>query len=364
MAGKNIVIDARIRRSSSGRYTDRLLDHLQTIDKENKYTVLVEPTDEWQPTNKNFKALACEYKRFSLSPFKQIGFSRFLHKLNADLVHFSMTGHQPLFYFGKQITTTHDLTMYKFARPGRLPKWLHALRMLGYRLLMWQAHRKAQRIIVPTGYVRDALAKYHLFTNRKITVTLEASEPVMPGQAVKPEAALPEKYILYVGSCFPHKNLRRLVKAAEELDVTLVHAGKFEYYGKRMQRWVKSNHPGRAIFLGFVSDEELKWLYQNAQAYVFPSLSEGFGLPGLEAMAHGCPVVSSNATCLPEVYGDAAEYFDPLNIEEMAGAINKVLSSEKRRNELIELGKKQAGKYSWQKMAQETLEVYNQVLFS
>lgn len=367
MATNNIVIDARIRRSSSGRYTDRLLDHLQAIDKENKYTVLVEPSDEWQPTNKNFKALACKYKRFSLNPIKQISFSRFLYKLDPTLLHFSMTGHQPLFYFGKQITTTHDLTMYKFARPGRLPKWLHALRMLGYRLLMWQAHRKAERIIVPTEYVRDALAKYHLFTNRKITVTYEASEPVLPGKAVAPETA-PEKFILYVGSCFPHKNMRRLVQAmdlvnAKYPDVKLVHAGKMDLYAKRLRRWVKTNgKAGKVEFLGFTSDEELKWLYQNAAAYVFPSLSEGFGLPGLEAMVHGCPVVSSNATCLPEVYGNAAEYFDPLNVEEMAGAINKILGSEKRQKELVELGKKQAGRYSWQRMAEQTLEVYKEVL--
>lgn len=361
-AKQHIVIDARIRRSSSGRYTDRLLEHLQNIDTETRYTVLVEPSDDWQPTAKNFKPLACKYKKFSLNPVQQISFARFLYKLKPTLVHFTMSGHQPLLYFGNQVTTTHDLTMYKFARAGRLPQWVHRLRMLGYRLLMWQAHRAAKQIIVPCEYVRDAVAKYHLFTNRKITVTYEASEPVLPGKAARPEKA-PEDFILYVGSCFPHKNLRRLVEAAVALNVTLVHAGKLEYYGKRLQRWVKNKgYENRVVFLGFVSDEELKWLYQNAKAYVFPSLSEGFGLPGLEAMVHGCPVVSSNATCLPEIYGDAAEYFDPLDTDAMAAAIQKVLSSDKRRTELIAAGKKQAGKYSWQRMAEQTLEVYQQVL--
>lgn len=358
----HIVIDARIRRSSSGRYTDRLLDHLQTLDKETRYTVLVEPGDDWQPTAKNFKPVVCKYKKFSLNPLQQLSFARFLYKLQPTLVHFTMSGHQPLFYFGDQVSTTHDLTMFKYARAGRLPEWLHKARMLGYRLLMWQAHRMAKQVIVPSEYVRDAVAKYHLFTNRKITVTLEASEPILPGKAIKPETVIPEKYILYVGSCFPHKNLRRLVKAAEQLGVTLVHAGKLEYYGKRMQRWVKNNHPGRVVFLGFVSDEELKWLYQNAEAYVFPSLSEGFGLPPLEAMVHGCPVVSSNATCLPEINGDAAEYFDPLDVDAMAAAIKKVLTNEKRRSDLIAAGKKQAGKYSWQRMAEQTLAVYTSTL--
>ena len=143
----------------------------------------------------------------------------------------------------------------------------------------------------------------------------------------------------------------------------LVHAGKLDYYAKKLRRWVKGQGmEGQVNFLGFVSDQELKWLYQNAQAYVFPSLSEGFGLPGLEAMVHVCPVVSSNATCLPEVYGDAAEYFDPLDVEEMAGAINKVLGSEALRSKLIALGYAQAKKYSWQRMAEQTLEVYKEVL--
>ena len=364
---KKIIIDARIRRASSGRYTDRLLEHLQKIDSDNKYIVLLEPSDDWQPTNKNFKPTACKYNKFSLNPLQQISFARFIYKLDPLFVHFTMSGHQPLFYFGRQITTTHDLTMYKFARAGRLPKWLHYLRMLGYRLLMWHAHRMADKIIVPTEYVRDAVAKYHLFTNRKIVVTYEASEPVLPGKAVEPEN-MPEEYLLYVGSCFPHKNTRRLVQSLDIIRekhprTRLVHAGKLDLYAKRLRRWVKAQGKGdRVIFAGFVDDAQLKWLYEHAAAYVFPSLSEGFGLPGLEAMVHGCPVVSSNATCLPEVYGEAAEYFDPLNVEAMAEAINKVLGSPKRRQELITAGRKQAAKYSWQRMAEQTLAVYNEVL--
>jgi glycosyltransferase involved in cell wall biosynthesis len=103
-------------------------------------------------------------------------------------------------------------------------------------------------------------------------------------------------------------------------------------------------------------------MYEHCAAYVFPSLSEGFGLPGLEAMVHGAPVVSSNATCLPEIYGPAAEYFDPRSVEDMAAKIKRVLLNEKRRKELIVAGKKQANKYSWRKTAEQTLVVYNQVL--
>ena len=116
------------------------------------------------------------------------------------------------------------------------------------------------------------------------------------------------------------------------------------------------------MFTGFVPDEELKWYYQNARAYVFPSLSEGFGLPGLEAMVHGCPVVSSDATCLPEVNGDAAEYFDPEDIQDMATAIDKVIANEAMRKKLIEKGYENAKRFSWRKFANQHLEVFSRLL--
>lgn len=365
---RHIVIDARIRRASTGRPVDRLLEYLPKLDAENRYTVLLEPNDHWQSPNRKFKTVACKYKQFSFNPLQQITYARQLYKLKPDLVHFTLTPQQPLFYFGKQITMTHDLTMLKYTRAGRLPEWLHKIRMLGYRLLMWQSHKKAAKILVPTEYVGDALNKYHLFTNRKTVITLEASEPPIAGRAEKPEYA-PEEFIMYVGSAFPHKNLDRLIQAFEILkehhpELKLVLVGKKEYHAKQLRRWAKKRRYFKdIIFTGFVPDEELKWLYQNAKAYVFPSLSEGFGLPGLEAMVHGCPVVSSDATCLPEVYGDAAVYFDPENITDMAEKINQVLAMTPRTREaLTDKGKKQAAKFSWRRMAEQTLQVYKQVL--
>jgi glycosyltransferase involved in cell wall biosynthesis len=103
-------------------------------------------------------------------------------------------------------------------------------------------------------------------------------------------------------------------------------------------------------------------MYEHTAAYVFPSLSEGFGLPGLEAMAHGAPVASSNATCLPEIYGEAAHYFNPTDAGDMAVKIAAVVNNPDLRAELIKNGRKQAAKYSWAKMAAETLEIYEQAL--
>ncbi len=363
---KHIVIDARIRRSSTGRYADRLIEHLQDVDTTNTYTILVEPDDPWKPTSPNFAVQPCRYAQFSFSPIEQFGFVRQLRRLKPDLVHFTMT-QQPIFYFGNIVTTTHDLTMLEYARAGRLPQWLHQLRMSLYRFLLWWSHKKSKKIIVPTEYVKTDVAKYHPFAADNIVVTLEASEPPMDVQSTQP-AKVDKPYVLYVGRAFPHKNLDKLIEAFEKLltshpELKLVLAGKKEHYYEQLEDVAsKSSAHENIIFTGFVSDAELKWLYENCEAYVFPSLSEGFGLPGLEAMVHGAPVISSNATCLPEVYGDAAEYFDPLDANDMTRAISAVLDDPELRTRLIAFGKIQAGKYSWRKMAEETLAIYQSVL--
>jgi glycosyltransferase involved in cell wall biosynthesis len=364
---KHIVIDARIRRASTGRPVDRLLEYLQDLDTPYKYTVILAKGDDWTPKNRKFSVVHSRFSIFSFNPLQQVLYARQLYRLKPDLVHFTMTGQQPLFYFGRQITFTHDLTMLRYVRAGKMPKWLHRLRMKGYRLLLWAAHRKAIKIIVPTEYVRDAVLKYHLFTQRKVVVALEAAEPAIAGEAESIEGVR-KPFIFHVGSPFPHKNLRRLIKAFEILreknpDLTLVLAGKKEYHFLKLEFWARRRDSFDSInFVGFVPDAQLKWLYENAEAYVLPSLSEGFGLPGLEAMVNGCPLVSSNETCLPEVYGEAAQYFDPRDVEDMASSIQRVLNGEKTRESLIEKGHVQAKKYSWKSFAQENVASYDSTL--
>lgn len=175
-------------------------------------------------------------------------------------------------------------------------------------------------------------------------------------------------YLLYVGNAFPHKNLKRLIKAFEVLSsshpaLKLVLVGKIDDFYKSFQLLCQELGIEKSvIFTGRVSDEELKRLYQNALIYVFPSLCEGFGLPGLEAMSNGLPVVSSDSSCLPEIYGDAALYFNPNNTEEMVKAMSELIHNQDLRDSLIKRGYNRIKKFSWQKCAQETLEIYNSVL--
>lgn len=364
----HIVIDARIRQSSTGRYTDRLIEHLQVIDTENQYTILLKKDDPWTPTVSNFTAQVCDYKQFSFNPIDQIKFSLQLYRLKPDLVHFTMT-QQPLFYFGKIITTTHDLTMLRYMRPSRFPAWLHGIGMWLYSFLFWFAHRKSTKIIVPTDYVRNDLATYQPFTATKIVRTYESSEPPIKTQSKVVKSIGSKPFIFHVGQPLPHKNIDRLIKSFEKIkdsqtELLLVLPGKVSgVFLQDLNHWVDTSpHKKSIIIPGFISDEELKWLYENALAYTLPSLSEGFGLPGLEAMAHGCPVVSSNATCLPEVYGEAAAYFDPTDVVDMSHVITKVISDNGLRKSLITKGYGQIKKYSWRTMAKETLDIYQEVL--
>lgn len=359
-----ILIDARELRTTSGRYVERLLNYLQKADKYNDYKVLLKPEDldGWHTSNPRFEKIPCPHKEFTFA--EQISLLRQIRNFNPDLVHFPFP-QQPILYTGKTVTTIHDLTTLRFYNPDK--NWLiFKLKQLVYRYVIMRAARKSAAILTGTEFVAEDVAQFARISPAKITVTPEAADPIK--DAADPIKALEgEKFIMYIGRPTPHKNLERLIDAyaklrAQHPQLKLVLAGKKDNNYMRIESEVRHRAIKGVVFTDRVSEGRLKWLYENCSAYVFPSLSEGFGLPGLEAMLHGAPVVSSNATCLPEVYGDAAHYFDPTDVQAMSDAINEVLTDKKLRKDLIARGKKQTAQYSWERMATQTLEVYNQAL--
>lgn len=365
---KHIVIDARIRRASTGRPIDRLVEYLQDIDHEHRYTILVEPDDPWVMRNKNFTTLPCPYPQFSISPLHQLGFAWQLYHLKPDLVHFTMT-QQPLLYFGNIVTMTHDTTMYHFVRRGTTPLPLYKLKMGLYKFLVWWSHKKSKKIIVPTHTVANEFAELQPFTKGKTVVINEASEAVTAAHPRRPKAVGEhDEFIMYVGTAFPHKNLEMQVKAFEILHqrhpkLKLVLVGKREkHYEELAEKVAKSPAAANIIITDFLPDEETTWLYAHTKAYVFTSLSEGWGLPPLEAMSNGAPVASSNASVLPEVYGDAAHYFDARNPQDVAKKVEEVIENSELRTSLIKKGYQQIKKYSWAKWAREHLDVYTSLL--
>ena len=171
---------------------------------------------------------------------------------------------------------------------------------------------------------------------------------------------------MYIGRPTPHKNLRRLIDAFALLqkkypDLTLALAGKKDSNYARHETYVNEHGIKNVVFTGFISDEQLRWMYENTAVYCFPSLSEGFGLPGLEAMLHGAPVASSTATCLPETNGDAAHYFDPFSVEDIVKSIDDILSDNKLRNELVKKGKKHVKTFHGSAWQSKLWHVYEKI---
>jgi glycosyltransferase involved in cell wall biosynthesis len=359
----HIAIDARIINTSTGRYVERLVHYLQEIDTTNRYSILV-PTKDLgfiTPTNPNFRLLAADFKNYSFE--EQTKFKIFLDTLDADLVHFCMP-QQPLLYKGAKVTTIHDLNLLKTYNSDK--NWLvfHAKQLVG-RYLFKRISVTSKHIIVPTDYVKKEYIAYSHIPESKITRTYEAADVFF--DKLQPYKSPFKHYIMYVGQQSDYKNLKRLGDAHQKLlsqhpDLGLIFVGRKTPGALKNEAYFANKGYKNIHYTGFVEDEQRDWLFKNARAYVFPSLMEGFGLPALEAMGYGAPVASSNATCLPELYEDAAHYFDPLDTDDMARAINDILTDTTLRDSLIEKGYRQVKKYSWKRMAKQTHQIYMNAL--
>jgi glycosyltransferase involved in cell wall biosynthesis len=359
-----IAIDARESGTSTGRYVDRLIEHIHKIGTDHEIIIMTKShrLEYIKKIAPSFTVTAADFKEFTFS--EQFTFLRFCRNLKVDLVHFSMV-HQPVLYYGRTLTTMNDLTTARFTNPSKNPVVFWVKQQI-YRLVNQWVARKAAHIITFTKYVKDDIIDYTGVSGEKITPIALAADAL--GEPPSPLKTLSGKqFIMYVGRPQPHKNLRLLIDAFVILqeshpNLHLVLAGNRDVLYDQHLAYIKQKGIKNVNLTGFVSDGELRWLYENCSAYCFPSLSEGFGLPSLEAMAHGAPVASSNASCLPEVNGKAAHYFDPLDVTDMAAKINDVLTNKKLRTSLTKKGYEQAKKFSWEETARKTLTVYEKIL--
>lgn len=361
----HIVLDARIINSTTGRYMERLLHHLQDIDTTNHYSVLLlaKDVDYWKPRRDNFTVVIADFAQYSFA--EQIGLKRLLDTLSPDLVHFMMP-QQPILYSGTHVTTIHDLTLLRTYNSDK--NWLlyRTKQLVGW-FVFKQVIRSSVAIITCAEYTKQELARFSKESVNKTTAIHLAAEQT--STSVRAYQLPFKRYIMYVGQQSDYKNIPRLAAAHQKLldshpDLGLVLVGKKNVSIRQNEALFTKQSYKNIHFTDFVADDQLAWLYQNTECYVFPSLMEGFGLPSLEAMGYGAPVASSDATCLPEINGDAAHYFNPLDVDDMARAISDVLDDSKRRASMIELGYKQFKKYSWRKTAQQTHAVYLNALRS
>lgn len=242
-----------------------------------------------------------------------------------------------------------------------------------YQLRNWTSYsvRHAKKIFTISESSKHDIIKTYVLPSERVVVTYPGVK--MQKANVKSQKSVLEKYgierdyILFVGTIQPRKNIARLIEAFSKLkpktsNLSLIIVGKKGWLLEDILAAPKKFGVEKNVqFLDFVPDEDLAIFYQKALFFILPSLYEGFGLPVLEAMANGCPVITSNVSSLPEAGGDAALYVDPNNVDDIANKMKTLLEDEEVRNKLVEKGYQQAKKFSWEKTARETLAVLEEV---
>lgn len=366
-----IGIDARLygtRHGGIGRYAQKLIEGLEKYDQQNEYVVFLQSDafDGYQPKNARFTKVRADYRVYGWQ--EQLVYPRLLKKHKLDLVHFTHFN-VPLCYRGRFVVTIHDLIIshYPTTRATTRNHLIYGLKLLFYRLIVKRAARRAEKVIAVSQFTKDDICKLLGVASEKVAVTYEGVDlPENTGTACEAslsQLGIGDKFLLYVGSAYPHKNLEKLLQAFAKLPdgFQLVLVGKDGFFYQRLRKYVMENFDesvsSRIVFAGYQDDDALACLYKSAALYVFPSLIEGFGLPPLEAAHYGLPVVSSNASCLPEILGEGARYFDPENIDEMARIISEVLENDRLRQDLATNGRENLKRFSWDDCARKTLEV-------
>ncbi len=295
-----------------------------------------------------------------------------LRKHAIDVYHGVCNFELPLRKVCRYVVTIHDLV------PLFFPELVPRKHVLFFRMFMKRVAHTADLIITDSEHSKQDIVRHLRVPEEKIRVIYLGYDPPQR-KTLAPQKAqdllkrygITKPYLLFVGVIEPKKNLERLVEAFDMLrgrhavgkDVQLVLAGGKGWLSDALYRKVTElKLEQRVIFTGFVPDEELSLLYKEAEVFVFPSIYEGFGLPVLEAMSYGTPVVTSNVSSLPEIAGDAGILVDPYQSADICEGMLRVLSDRSKREEMIRLGDRQVRKFSWRKSAEETWQVYRDVM--
>jgi len=369
-----IGIDARLyglKHTGIGRYVMELISSLSKINSGHQFTVFTHPDNHSKISqSKNFKVIPVNIRHYSLK--EQLLFPGIIDRQKLDLVHIPHFN-VPISLQTPYVVTIHDLLWHQILgyNVTTLNPLVYSFKYLGYRLVIKRAATKACHIITPSQWVKNHLLK--TFSSLKpdqvsaiyegIGSSFSPQKPLLVGYPRSLSIDTP--YLVYTGSLYPHKNVKTLIKALKKINhksdtkfTLIIVSARSQFTHKLRQLAYKLDQEHFIKFAGFLKDKDLANLYQHALALVHPSTSEGFGLTGLEAMASGLPVISSNSSSLPEVYGNAALFFNPRNSRDLSQKILRLFKDKKLQRSLKNSGFKQAKKYSWQKMAKQTLEIY------
>jgi len=348
-----------------GRYTFSLVEALSRLAADATFVVALQPG---QPNSRYDLDQLVARPNVRLAPFplpprsplEQVRWPQAARRWALDVFH------APYFYMPYALPCPAVVTIYDLI-PLVFPQGFSAAQRLSFHLMVGLAVRRASAVIAVSAATRTDLLRYFNLSPNRVHVTPLAADasfyPRPPAEvaAVRARYGLPNAYVLYVGINKPHKNLPRLIEAYAKIGEAppLVLAGREDprYPEARRQAEVLGLG-GRVAFPGDIAGADLPALYSGASLFVFPSLYEGFGLPPLEAMACGTPVVCSNRASLPEIVGDAALTVDPDDVEAIASAMRRVLDDADLRESLRQRGWARAAQFSWEHTAQETLRIY------
>ncbi|MBI2588575.1 glycosyltransferase family 4 protein [Candidatus Berkelbacteria bacterium] len=368
-----IGLDGRFfRRKTAGlsRYTQELVKNLLGFDKQNQYVLFLTPDDKTEAEKlvaSNLEKVIVPISHYSLS--EQTKLPAILKKYNLDLMHFLNFNH-PIFYSGKFIVTIHDLTMLYFPQ-GKSQKSF--LRRLIMRWIFKHAAVRARRVIAVSKNTKNDFIKEFKAEPQKVKVIYEGAGEKLKSDTlttaqIKKNLKLEKPFLLFVSQWRPHKGLQYLIRAFEILrqklnqDILLVITGESNPHFPEIKKLLEQSAEKKSIITpGFVSDFELAALYQLCSVFVSPSLYEGFGLPQLEAAQNGAVVASSNLSCLPEILGKSALYFDPKDPQDMAQKINLLLTDRLISTKLKKEAEINLTRFSWTKTARETKQLYEEV---
>ena len=363
-----------------GTYIRNVVRTLAQLDRDNKYFLIGSPEKvaEFGPLPPNFHAVALDGGDDTLKG--NLAFRTIVRRLECDVVHIPHMFWIPRGLGCPYVLTVHDLLehMYGSRDASTVRRSLHFY--LTRRVL-----RKAARVIAVSQFTKNEIEKLLAIPDARIEVVYNAiDERFLRGHASEADLELIAQrylvnypFILYAGAIRPHKNVVRIIEAFSALkselqkeqqkeqqfpDLKLIIIGDDLSSHPRLRRTVvRSGVQHDVRFLGFVPIEVLRIFYDVAEIFVFPSLYEGFGLPPLEAMAHGTPVVTSNTSSLPEVVGNAALLVNPENVFEIRRGLQRVLLDPALRARMKERGYEQAQRFSWRNSVSRILEIYREV---
>ncbi len=325
-----------------------------------------DPTDLKTLRELGAELVPANYRHYSVG--EQLQFPRLLGKYNLDLVHFP-NFNVPIFYRRPYVVTIHDVVHHKIS--GHKKSRYH--KFLAYKYIINRAVVRAEKVITVTETAKQEIIELLHVPSEKIVVTYEAptrnNEVVADFDELSKQFLLHRPYLLFVGTLEKKKNLVNLAKGFDRLlsrykyELDLVIAGRVDpHHPEVKEQMLAIKHCDNLVFTGFISNAEQAALYQNAFAFITASLHEGFGLPGLEAMDYGLPVLAANTPVFNEVYDNAAIYFDGTNPEDIADKIKILVTDQPFYESMQQKSLERTAQFDWKKTARQTFRIYNQVL--